>query len=376
MTRAASGIVLLQQAHYTDDQGQIHVVGVVANQGQSTQHLIQVSVRFLNSDHLPIAEADRYAYGGALEPGDKTPFEVTLRDPPDGIVDHTLSIRARETDTPAPKGLEVVQFHAEQTGDHTHTVIGELTNHSGLHVTPRLAGVAYGRESTIVDVGITFPQPDPMRPGETVPFSLYELIPSAKVAPQTAIDGRAQLEIVSTYRYVDRWEMLNVVGLVRSTDKVNVATISVIVGFYDVFGALRAVERAYAWHDIVGPGESSPFQVTLYPAREGIDHWAFWPTGHQTEESSPQGLVLTEVKHENQPEGITVISGRVVNQGHEPLTRVRVVAVGYEDDQIRTIGRTAIDGTLGPDAAAAFQFQLPTENATDFGLDVQGRLEN
>lgn len=385
LTRAASGLVVLQHARYTDDQGHIHVVGIVANQGQVVRHLLHVYARFFDAGGLTVAERDNYTYGSALGPGDRAPFEITFRDPPAGIQTYTLWVEGKETDTPPLKDLEIVQFNTLEPRDHTQIVIGELVSRSEQHMIPRVMGIAYGPEGELVDVGVTYPHPDPLRPGETVSFKLiidgiygqvvnYELIPSAKAATQRDIDRRAQLEVVSTYRYLDHWNRLNVVGLVRNTGESNISSISAITAFYDTFGSLRAVETAYASHNILRPGEITPFRVILYGERAGIDHWTFWPVGLQTDRSPPEGLIVEEILIESQSDGRTTISGQVVNQGTVPLTRVQVIAVGYDDGQIRTFERITLDGTFGPKADAPFELQLPTEGATTFEVDVQGKL--
>ena len=385
LTRAASGLVVLQHTRYTDDQGHIHVVGLVANQGQVVRHLIHVYARFFNADGLTVAEQSTYTYGSALGPGDKAPFDLTFRDPPAGIQTYTLWVEGKETDTPPLKNLEIVQFNTLESSDHTRIIIGELVSRSEQHIVPRIMGIAYGLEGEIVDVGVTYPHPDPLRPGETVPFKLimngiyglvanYELIPTAQAATQQDVDRRAQLEVTSTYRYLDRWNRLNVIGLVRNAGQSNVKTISATTAFYDPFGSLRAVETAYAWHNILRPGEITPFRVLLYGERAGIDHWTFWPVGFQTDKSPPEGLIVEEILIESQPDGSTTISGQVVNQGTVPLTQVQVMAVGYDDGQIRTFERITLDGTFGPKAAAPFELQLPTEDATTFEVDVQGKL--
>ena len=385
LTRDASGLVLLQHRRYDDEQGQIHVVGLVANQGQVPRHLIHVYARFLDADGLAVAEQNTYTYGGALAVGDRAPFDLTYRDPPDTIHSYTLWVEGKETETPPLKDLEIVQFNTLQPRDQTQIVIGELVSRSERHLIPHVLGMATNTQGELVDVGYTYPHPDPLRPGETVPFKLimdgvyepvahYELWASAKAATQDDVEQRAPLEVVSTHRYRDRWNTVHVVGLVRNTGPTHVKTVRAIAAFYDTSGFLRAVETGYAWHSIVRPGETSPFGMTLYRNWEGIDHWSFWPAGYRTEDVPPEGLVVEAITIEHHDDGQTSVRGQVVNQGTVPLTGVRVVAVGSDDGEIRTFGRTSIDGTFGPQAAAPFEIQLPTEEATTFEVDVQGKV--
>jgi hypothetical protein len=213
-----------------------------------------------------------------------------------------------------------------------------------------------------------------LSPGENAPFKLYlgdlagtphehALRIDGEEASAHTLDARTEIEFLSATAYTNRRNNQIIVGEVRNVDETNNAPVAISAAFYRANGALLAVEMTYAWHDILLPGERSPFEVELLSPPPGIAHWRFWARGHNSDKSPAGGLSAREIERFTGQPGTHVVRGRVVNDGDTTMTYVRIVAVVYDGgEDVLALKRGYIQGNLPPGAETPFELSIETED--------------
>ena len=381
-------LVILSHDRYTNESGHTRIVGEVYNNTDRHHQFVKVKARFYNAARTLVAEEERYAYTTVLLPGEKAPFEIPLTNPPSDAQTYDLEVQSKETDETPFAGLTIAQYHVLSVRQDAQFIIGEAVNAARVHANRvRVVVTAYDARGNVLDVGITYAQPGLVAPGETAPFKLYlgdlhgtphghALLVDGEQASSHSLDARTAIDILSTTAYTDKQNNQVIVGEVRNVDDTNVAPVSISAAFYRADGTLVAVESTYAWHDVLLPGERSPFEIELRTPPPGIAHWKLWVRGYRNIKSPAGGLSVDGDKRSSAQPGTHIFRGHVINDGDATMTFVRIVAVVYDGETVLAIKRGYIQGDLPPGAATPFELSIETDLVvTHEKLYVQGRVK-
>jgi len=151
----------------------LHVLGEVQNNTNSHVRFIKVTANVVNRDDQRLAGGSAYIYLDSLAPGDKTCFDILLKEPA-GWSSYRLETPAYSTDgNPLPK-LTILNSsgsHDSTTG--WYEVSGQIRNDQGSRVdfvSP--IATAYNGSGSVVGCTITYVNGNHLTPGQTSSFEM------------------------------------------------------------------------------------------------------------------------------------------------------------------------------------------------------------
>ncbi|MFN2155012.1 MAG: FxLYD domain-containing protein [Anaerolineae bacterium] len=387
--RATDGLTLRRQTAFTDTSGTTYVVGEVHNGAQVSYREIQVSCDFYDSAGATLGSAAAPALIDILLPEESAFFKASLVAAPAGIASYSAVASGIET-TDLPY-TDLAFFRSQGfISEDDMTLLGEVLNAGQVAAYQvRIAAALLDGEGEILDVGWTAARRDLLFPSDVSPFTLfignvtgvpaqYELMAYGRQAPQDVVARQARLTVESDAVSRTRAGERSLVGEVRNSDDVNVASIKAVASLYDAQDSLVAVAWGYAWANLLAPDARSPFALNLNPSPAGIDHWNVWVEGQATDQPIAGDLQVESAGSVVDARSIATVSGIVRNVGDVSMRAIGVAVTVYDaQDRVLNVGWTELDESLAPNETAPFTIEVETSpEASRFALYVQGDAQD
>jgi hypothetical protein len=393
------GLLLLDHAMYRDGDGRARIIGQVYYGGpvdgeEANVSYVTIQASLYDQDERLLEEKSAYAIAGILRPGDRSPFSLTILDPPAGLDTFKLQVTGEQTGREPALGLEIAQ-HVDWLDDGGNwTAIGEVINNGDQAASwVQVAATLYDASGNIANVGSTSVERTVMPAGSISPFEVfigdvnraparYEIAVFGEPASESLLVGQAELEMQSTH-----FDDPVLVGEVRNAGAAPVDFARVVASFYDANDRLVAVEWDYVWHDTMGPGAVSPFKIDLQrygdAVRDRVDHWVAWVEGAKSKDGERTGqqghLVLEGVDAAISEEGTGIrtaaFTGTVKNEGPKAMKAIQVAVTAYDAaGEVIAVDGAYLAGDLAAGAAMPFTFEVRApESTARFQLYVQGQ---
>jgi hypothetical protein len=188
-----------------------------------------------------------------------------------------------------------------------------------------------------------------------IPAALLPAVPAAAILPISVVSHSSWTETLP-----GSVTAIHIVGQVQNNTAGNVALVRISVNLADSKPGDMA--WTYATLDVLGPGEKSPFELTLYPAPAGYTGYTMGVTTYAPAASQPYHIQLASTI--GSCSAADWVCGTVTNNGAVKVDSVRAV-VTYLDGSNTTVAtehplaENATGGTsLAKNEVGHFQFQL------------------
>ena len=383
------GLVILTHNGFFSDSGAALIVGEVYNNDTVSYQYVEIVADLQDEAGNTLSTENTYAYVDIIAPGEKSPFMITIYEPPAGLDQYDVVANGDTTDESMLSGLEFDQYADEIDDDGDWKLIGEVVNNSdAIAGYVQVVATLFDANDEVAGVGFSMVESSLMDPGDISPFTLYvtdiygevdrfEIQVYGTEADSWQLESWADMEMVSIDYYVDEWDDLVVVGEVKNNSSSNVSLASIFGSFYDENDNIVDVEWGFAWADVIPPGGVSPFDLQLYDTPDTVDHWTVWVEGTTTEDEPEGNLVLTDSDF-TVSDGAVTFTGTIANQGTETMEYIEVAATIYNaDGDVVMVGWDWLEGELAPNGTMPFEFgfDIP-EEADHFELYVQGSVQS
>ncbi len=245
-----------------------------------------------------------------------------------------------------------------------------------------LAALACGGGSTVSPTALPAPTNVPAEATAVPPDPTAEPTVAPTTIPATVTTGETvDLEILMLNDFIDNFDSLNVVGLVRNnTDRI-VDNIEVEVEIFDANNVSVWVETTYADLYNVVPGGVTPFSLTIYDDLANVDNYVATVVGNSTTEFEPAALDFLNVIMVHDDNGDTHIIGELINNTGQPVELNSLAAATYDATgliQTANYYSTAIR-YLDPGASGPFRVTITGQeagivNIADFEVYVDAQV--
>lgn len=225
------------------------------------------------AEALRLADEAMAQYG--VEPGQLADLRETAMAELRQSMTETEPVAEAETEAaPAEAGpppLEIVATHDYiDSIDYLH-IVGEVANRSDKpQAFVKVTVTLYDEAGTVIDTDFTYTTIDIVPPGQTVPFQLstdqYANLADYKVQVQ----GRpadelpyAGLSVVNQSDYVNDIGYRHIVGEVSNGGQASAEFVQIVATLYDEAGQIVGTDFTYADLDVLPPGGTSPFELSI-----------------------------------------------------------------------------------------------------------------
>ena len=183
-----------------------------------------------------------------------------------------------------------------------------------------------------------------------------ETTPTASLLPQRTTDG---LAILRQTAYTDAGGTTHVVGEIHNGSTVRYREVQVSCAFHDRGGATLGTAEGPALVDILLPGESAFFRVSLPASPAGITAYSVTPSGVETADAPYTDLSFYRDHGLLDANAMTLL-GEVLNTGPIAAHQVRIAAALLDEGgQILDVGWTAARrDVLYPDEVSPFSLLI------------------
>lgn len=160
---------ILQTNSYVDSIGDLHVIGVVQNDGTENLEYVKISATFYDKNNNVVGSRYTYTYMDILTPQQKSPFDVLISKPAN--YDHyKLSLSYDKTDDEPFSGLKIqgVTHHTDDYG--YYYIDGEVKNTNTVKANyVEIVATLYDSNGKIIYTDFTYTNSD-IAPGQTSSF--------------------------------------------------------------------------------------------------------------------------------------------------------------------------------------------------------------
>lgn len=174
-------------------------------------------------------------------------------------------------------------------------------------------------------------------------------------APTALPPDTVLLGLLSDNKFTDEFNILTIAGEVRNDSSLDVGQSQITVNFYNSSGAVIQTTAGKTMLEIIPPGETSPFLITL-PRPAGMTSYSLRAVAQPvTPKLSPQLSVIETRRFEDEA-GFFHIKGVVKNAGDLTAERAKVAAIIYgRDGRVINVGFTSlVPATLSPGEVATY----------------------
>jgi hypothetical protein len=164
---------------------------------------------------------------------------------------------------------------------------------------------------------------------------------TALISPLPTLRTTDGLTILRQTAYTDASGPTHVVGEVHNGSAASYREVQVACAFHDRGGATLGTAQGPALVDILLPGESAFFRVSLLTSPEGITAYSVTPSGIETAEAPYTDLAFFR-EHGLLDVNAMTLLGEVLNTGSDAAHQVQVAAALLDaEGQILNVGWTA-----------------------------------
>lgn len=337
-------IAIVEETTYRED-GFLNVVGLLENRGDENATRITVDGAFRDANASTTGSASTIAARDVLPAGERSPFQLKVRDPDAELTAYELSVD-RDTTQASPLGEGVLSTGnvTNATDEDGYHVEGEVSNH-GAEVASSVQVLAafFGPEGAIQRVATTFTSPGDIDPNASASFGFSQetgdpsiashrlwIEPGSMDPPEPAEDaeeGPPALRVVNDSAYRDETGY-HVVGTAANDGDANASSLRVQATFYDEEGEVVNTSSRQGFRDITPRGEVNPFEIQVRDDDRRIDSYELELSAGWTDDAPPGdgALNLSNVSASEDTYGYHHVRGDVDNDGTQTANRVRVVA--------------------------------------------------
>lgn len=178
---------------------------------------------------------------------------------------------------------------------------------------------------------------------------------SVEAAPTALPPDTVLLGLLSDNNFTDNFNTLTIAGEVRNDSNLNVGQTNITVTFYDAAGAVIGTANGETMLDVLPPGETSPFLITL-TRPSGLASYSLRAVARPVSPKHKAQLSVVEVKRFEDDAGFFHIKGIIKNIGNVVAKRSKVAAVIYgRDGRVINVGFAYITPpTLAPGEQANY----------------------
>jgi len=225
---------------------------------------------------------------------------------------------------------------------------------SGMAYTYRIAQMEGGREVVLARTETTtFGQRVLVGdgPARQAPVSVVDVAPAPTALPPDAV----LLGLVSDNNFTDNFNTLTITGEVRNDSNLDVGRTDITVTFYDTTGSIISTTTGETLLDILPPGETSPFLITL-TRPEGLASYSLRAVARPVTPKLSAQLAVVEVRRFEDEAGFFHVKGIIENIGSTVAKRTKVAAIIYGRDRgVINVGFTYVTPpTLAPGGQAIY----------------------
>jgi hypothetical protein len=188
-------------------------------------------------------------------------------------------------------------------------------------------------------------------PARQAPVSVVDIAPVPTALPPDAV----LLGLVSDNNFTDNFNTLTITGEVRNDSNLDVGHTDITVTFYDTTGSIISTATGETLLDILPPGETSPFLITLTQP-EGLASYSLRAVARPVTPKLSAQLAVVEVRRFEDEAGFFHVKGIIENIGSTVAKRTKVAAIIYgRDRRVINVGFTYVTPpTLAPGKQAAY----------------------
>lgn len=165
--------ILGNHSSYVDVVDYLHVLGEVQNNTDNYLRFIKVTARALSRDGQTLGSGSAYIYLNSLPPGEKTCFDILLKQP-EGWSGYRLEDPTYSTDgSPLPKLTILNSEGSQDPATGWYRITGQVRNDHGTridYVSP--IGTAYNASGSVVGCNITYVSGNHLTAGQASPFEM------------------------------------------------------------------------------------------------------------------------------------------------------------------------------------------------------------
>jgi hypothetical protein len=188
------------------------------------------------------------------------------------------------------------------------------------------------------------------RAGQTNISSVSVVPEPTTLPPDTVLLG-----LLSQNNFTDNFNTLTIAGEVRNDSNQDVGQTNITITFYDAAGAIIDMAHGETMLEVIPPGETSPFLITL-TRPTGLASYSVRAVARPVTPRSKAQLAVVEVKRFEDEAGFFHIKGVIQNVGNIVAKRTKVAAVIYgRDGRVINVGFTYVTPpNLAPGEQASY----------------------
>lgn len=176
----------------SNGEASLVLLGEVANVGTAPAARIQVTASFFNADNRLVAVEWGAAWRDNLPPGERSPFEIVLSGPPEGIDHWVLGAQGIRGDAPAASQLSLEQVSNGVDAQNVVTFGGQVMNRGPETMGAiEVGATVYDAAGHVVSAGRIYLD-EALAPGATRPFALQIRATEAASSFQLYVEGRVE----------------------------------------------------------------------------------------------------------------------------------------------------------------------------------------
>lgn len=377
---------------YKGSFGNLNFIGEVRNTGPVPASSVKVNVSLLSANGTIVATESGSSLLGVVPPDVTTPFSVGFFEDP-GAFDRFEAVAQADragsfTLGNAYRQFELSRERVKPADEGRFALVVEATNAGGEPADLIEAAVtAYDAEGNVVGVGNAYAEQDVARPGDLVTFN----VDFATTAPvdhhvvqfegdvADVSDQVQALEITSLNVYEGFFGDAVFVGEVANRSDQPASGVSAVITLSDAAGNLLASESSNTLLEVIPPGASAPFRISLgegAPAEVDIASSVQGQVaGQYTLHNNYKQFEIVQQNRKPADTGRFAVVGQVRNVGDRPAELVEVIVTAYDGaGEVAGVGSrfTELD-TISPDAVSPFELEFAVAGeVADFKVQVEG----
>jgi len=173
--KAVAEVNILSNTGYIDSLGWYNIVGEVENTGDVAVTWVEIEATFYDVNNTMLATEDSYMTLNTLNPGRKSPFDITLMNEvlAAKVNNYSLTVLSSSVTSSKPIGLEIPSHTSSIDEWGWMTISGDIKNIGTITATfVKIVATCYDTGGNVVDYGWTYSQPTDIQPNLTIPFEI------------------------------------------------------------------------------------------------------------------------------------------------------------------------------------------------------------
>jgi len=173
--KAVAEVNILSHTGYIDSLGWYNIVGEVENTGDVAIKFVEIEATYYDVNNTLLATEDSYMTLNTLNPGRKSPFDITLMNEvlAAKVNNYSLTVLSFSVTSSKPIGLEIPSHTSYIDGWGWMTISGDIKNIGTITAAfVKVVATCYDTGGNVVDYGLTYVQPSDIQSNLTIPFEI------------------------------------------------------------------------------------------------------------------------------------------------------------------------------------------------------------